>query len=157
MFIDILFVNNEGETDDDGGNARSKKSSRREIKRGDDVPMTNVVARTLQRRASSKRDAEWETVRVDDENSEVGEDELDILRASLARSKSLKNLGGMKSASDDPDASLVITPDEHEQQVKRSASSRRATIRVTDDIALDLSVSEDDYGIVIDPNEIEEM
>jgi ABC-type multidrug transport system ATPase subunit len=149
VFIDILFVDNEGDGDDDGGNARSRKSSRREIKRGDDVPMTNVVARTLQRSASSKRDAEWETVRVDDDNSEVGEDELDILRASLARSKSLKTLGGIKSASDDPDASLVITPD----ALKRSASSRRATIRVTDDIALDLSVSEDDYGIVIDGDE----
>jgi ABC-type multidrug transport system ATPase subunit len=173
VFIDILFVNK-----DDGEAAR--KDDKKEAADADaddfayhddrDVRMTNIVSNTLAR--SSKRTSQIIDVidlgdDDDDEDgggkSEVGEAELDVLRAQLARSKSLKQLSRMNTAHDgiaeraarhDSGPSLIVS----DQRSLSRAPSRHATIKI-DDIALDISVDDGDdlYPFQVEGDQEESM
>jgi hypothetical protein len=167
VFIDILFVNK-----DDGEAARKEVA---DVSDADDfayhddrdVRMTNIVSNTLAR--PSKRTSQIiDVIDLGDDDddggkSEVGEAELDVLRAQLARSKSLKQLSRMNTAHDgiaervvrhDSGPSLIVS----DQRSLSRAPSRHATIKI-DDIALDISVDDGDdlYPFQVEGDQEESM
>jgi ABC-type multidrug transport system ATPase subunit len=145
-----------------------------------DVPMQNIVAPAVQRSQSQRPqsmrrseafseelgDGELEEVRAKLERAETARSGRLLERANtarserdLARSNTMRSLSMRRRIENGEEVDLVErAPDDdpalivEEGRALSRAPSRRATIRVTDDIVLDLSVSdsEGEYPLIVD-------